>query len=129
SVIGRVGKALCADAAFGAAAVARANTPSSSARIKKRIDPPLSSIVRFFKSYLFSQAHAKRAAVAARVPRWPKFDQRQCKIPVSPENVRKRGRPMPTETVVIVLTISAIFALFAGSLAWADVYSRGSQKP
>ena len=36
---------------------------------------------------------------------------------------------MPTETVVIVLTISAIFALFAGSLAWADVYSRGSQKP
>src|SRR5262245_66590276 len=59
----------------------------------------------------------------------PKFDPRQRKIPVSPQNVRKRGRPMPTETLVIVLTISAIFALFAGSLAWADVYSRGSQKP
>jgi hypothetical protein len=36
---------------------------------------------------------------------------------------------MPTETLAIVLAISAIFALFAGSLAWADFYSRGSQKP
>src|SRR5262245_17178040 len=34
-----------------------------------RSSPSVQSFV-FFKSYLFSQAHAKRAAVAARVPRW-----------------------------------------------------------
>ena len=36
---------------------------------------------------------------------------------------------MQTETLAIVIAISAIFALFAGSLAWADFYSRGRPKP
>jgi hypothetical protein len=36
---------------------------------------------------------------------------------------------MPTETLAIVIAILTIFALFAGSLAWADFYSRGRQKP
>ena len=36
---------------------------------------------------------------------------------------------MPTETLVVVAGISAIFALFAGVLAWADFYTRGIHSP
>ena len=35
---------------------------------------------------------------------------------------------MPTETLILVVVISAIFAVFAGALAWADFYTRGLRK-
>jgi hypothetical protein len=43
--------------------------------------------------------------------------------------LERGGLPMPTETLAIVIAISAMFALFAGSLAWADFYSHGREKP
>ncbi len=44
---------------------------------------------------------------------------------VGPRMLDKGGLVMPTETLAIVLAISAIFAIFAATLAWADFYSRG----
>ena len=31
---------------------------------------------------------------------------------------------MPTETVIAIAVIVTLFAIYAGSLAWADFYSR-----
>ena len=36
---------------------------------------------------------------------------------------------MPTETLIFVIVILAIFALFAGALGWADFYTRDVRKP
>src|SRR4029078_1724696 len=64
SVIGRVGKVLCADATFGAATAATANTASSSVRRQKRMDPPSVLMVHFFQEYpVFAGACKMRRCV------------------------------------------------------------------
>ena len=44
------------------------------------------------------------------------------------KNITKERATMPTETLILVVVISAIFAVFAGALAWADFYTRGLRK-